>query len=80
MSDAWKDGADEELTRFIAEHLDEQMPMVRDWVLVATYVDDDGEDATAFNSHPNSRRTTTLGMLTYALEVEKANILREALP
>lgn len=50
------------------------MPMVRDWVLVVTYVDDEGNDATAFNSHPDSRRTSTLGMLTHAMEVQRAYI------
>lgn len=83
MSEAgsgWKEDADVRLSMAIQAELDENAPFVTDWVLVVTYLDDEGDQATAFNSHPNGRRTSTLGMLNHALEVQKARIYWDERP
>ena len=74
MASAWKDGADERIGKIISEELDERAPFLTGWVLVATFSDDEGDLCTAFNAMDGTRRTQSLGMLTHALEVEKARI------
>jgi len=77
---AWNEGADQAITHAIAENLDEQAPFITGWVLICTYSGDDGGQSTAFNTLPDQRRTNTLGMLTHALEVERANIFWDEQP
>lgn len=77
---AWVDKADERITSLISESLQENAPFVTGWVLVALFVDDEGDTCTAFNSMDGQRRTATLGMLSHALEVERAAIFWDEKP
>lgn len=77
---AWKDGADARIGQVIADELEERLPLVKSWVLVVGYVDDDDVNATAFNAAEGQRRTETLGLLTHALEVEKAAVIWDERP
>jgi hypothetical protein len=79
-TEAWKEDADERMGAFIAENLNETMPMVRDWIIVVTYVDDEGNDATAFDCNPGQRRTATFGMLHHALAVQQAKVFWDEQP
>jgi hypothetical protein len=77
MSDAWKDGADENIQQTIAEGLNERGCIVTGWVLAVVYVDEDGKTATAFNANADSTRVQTLGLLDYATQVQHSYILSE---
>ena len=77
---AWKEDADEQLTALIPALLDENAPFLTGWVLVATFVDDEGDSCTAFNAMDGIRCTQTLGMLTHVLEAEKARLFWEEKP
>ncbi len=80
MSDGWRDGADEVITAVINEQLDEIGTFVTGWVLVAQFVDGEGESCIAFNSMPDQKRTADLGLLQHALTVSQANIFWDERP
>lgn len=77
---AWTEGADEQISRLLPTLLEESAPFLTGWVLISTYVDDRGDACTAFNAMDGQRRTQTLGMLTHALETERAAIFWEEKP
>lgn len=77
---AWVDKADERLTTMIQGLLGEKVPFITGWVLAVTFVDDEGDPCTAFNSMDGQRRTATLGMLAHALEVERAAVFWDEKP
>ncbi len=79
MADAWNDDAQEKITSAIAGVLGEQAPFIRTWVLALSYLDDEGELTFAFNCNEGSRRSESLGLLSYAIEVEKAGIIADEL-
>lgn len=79
MADAWDDDAQARIQAVIAGSLGESAPFVRGWVLCVSYIDDDGELTYAFNCAEEARRSETLGLLSYAIEVEKAALIAEEL-
>ncbi len=79
MADAWEDDAQQRIEAAIAGVLGERAPFIRSWVLALSYIDDEGELTFAFNCAENNRRSETLGLLSYAIEVEKAGIIAEEL-
>ncbi len=46
--------------------------VITGYALIVNYIDDEGEDQLAFSGLPNQRATTTIGLLTAALEIEKS--------
>jgi len=58
---------------FILDALAAEIPgVVVGFTLVVNYVDDRGEDHLIFTGLENQRATTTIGLLTAALELEKS--------
>lgn len=80
MSDGWKENADYRITQEIRDQLDEESPFMTGWVLVAQFVDSEGEVSIAFNSMPDQKRTTDLGLLQHAMTVSQANIFWDERP
>lgn len=58
---------------FILDAISEEIPgVIVGYTLVVNYVDDRGEDHLIFTGLENQRATSTIGLLTAALELEKS--------
>ena len=77
-SSDWQQGADEKLTEAIAAAFEGPV-IVKDWVLVVSLYDSEGVNTTCFNASVDASRTMCLGLLTHALAVEQAAVIRDKL-
>lgn len=79
---AWKDKADERITNVLQSELSDPggQPLITGWLVIANFIDSDGEQCVAFNSMMQQSRTFTLGQLEHALTAQKAEIFWDERP
>lgn len=70
----WKEGHREAISRVVHDSLDCNAHLVRSWVLLVDYVDDDGEDAWGTTMNEGQHVGQHLGLLTHAIEIERGDI------
>lgn len=72
---SWKEGSEERIAAFIAGEFEEPT-MLMSWVFIAETMTRSGEVSVALNSAEGQTATSTLGLLTYADVIERANVRR----